>query len=474
MLFNSLIFLAFAPTFLISFFLTSGRTRVWLCLSASYVFYGWWDWRFLGLIGLSTLVDYLLGLRISSVDKHHGKRLVAWSCAFNLGLLAIFKYFGFFAESARLAAATIGIELSPITTELILPVGISFFTFQTMSYSIDLYRREVTVERSLLHFATFVAFFPQLVAGPIVRARDFLPELRSNAVFDWQRFLDGFRLILWGFCLKLILADSLAIVVDYRYDHIAIQTSLSMIIGTVAYSFQIYGDFCGYSLIAIGLGRIMGFDFGENFKRPYFSTSPSDFWKRWHISLSSWLRDYLYIPLGGNRGGKLATARNLMITMLLGGLWHGSGWGFILWGGVHGMYLVIHRLLSPFFKTLIRLSRTPDIVVRCLQILMMFTLVTMAWIPFRAQTFGDAISVFTQIVSFEDLSIAGVVQKYETLRGLLLIGMVVMIDAAISTWGQRQPFVRFPVLGALACAMMIWAMALIGNYSENAFIYFQF
>jgi len=347
MVFNSLPFLVFIGIFFPLYFSLRGRFRLWLCLIASYIFYAWWDWRFLSLILTSTLIDYLIGLRLNrETDTTKRQWLLRLSMVMNLGFLGFFKYFNFFVESFQDILLSLGLEPDLHTLHIILPVGISFYTFQSMSYTIDVYRKEIPVERDFLRFATFIAFFPQLVAGPIVRAKELLPQFAADIKFEWNRFSFGLSQVLWGFFKKVAVADSLAPFVDQCFAAPESFSALHLSLGVFFYAFQIYCDFSGYSDIAIGLARIMGFDFPDNFRTPYFSRNFSEFWTRWHITLSSWLRDYLYIPLGGNRQGTFNTYRNLMLTMLLGGLWHGASWVFVFWGFLHGLYLVGQRLFS--------------------------------------------------------------------------------------------------------------------------------
>ena len=288
--------------------LLKGKARLLLCLTGSYFFYGWWDWRFLGLIVISTLVDYTVGLFLERTREQKSRtQLLVLSMVVNLGFLAFFKYFNFFIESFAEMLVSTGLNPSISTLNIVLPVGISFYTFQSMSYTIDVYYRKIQVEPNFIRFATFISFFPQLVAGPIVRASDFLPQFQTDKKFEWDRFNAGVSQVLWGFFKKVAVADSLAPFVDQCFADPGAYSSIHLTIGVIFYSFQIYCDFSGYSDIAIGLARILGFDFPRNFRTPYFSKNFSEFWTRWHISLSSWLRDYLYIPLGGNRGGSFGS-----------------------------------------------------------------------------------------------------------------------------------------------------------------------
>jgi len=446
LLFNSLAFLAFLPLFMIAYWSTKGRARLWVMLVASLVFYGWWDWRFCFLLLFSALVDYSLGILLENEqDDARRRRLIIISIAVNLGLLAFFKYFNFFVGQA-----------AGITLRIILPVGISFYVFKTMSYTIDVYRRTQPAERDLLRFTTFVVFFPELVAGPIVRASRLLPQLARDHRFSYERMVSGAALMASGYVRKVAIADSIAPLVDIRFAHPEAHNSWSLLIGVYLYAFQIYCDFSGYSSIAIGLARILGFDFGVNFDRPYFSRSFSEFWTRWHISLSSWLRDYLYIPLGGNRGGTLRTLRNLMITMLLGGLWHGANWTFVFWGALHGSYLVVERAF---------IRRLP----RVIAILVVFNLTCFAWVFFRAHSFSNAWEVLSGIASMRG-SLGDVENRWRTLKCAVMIAVMLGFEAA--AWRRTtevSPAMRLAFVAACA-----WVVLIFGTFSGNNFIYFQF
>jgi len=450
MLFNSLAFLAFLPIFMIAYWSTKGRVRLWVMLVASLVFYAWWDWRFCFLLLFSALVDYSLGILLENErDDALRRRLIIISVAVNLGLLGFFKYFNFFVGQAT------GIAL-----RIVLPVGISFYVFKTMSYTIDVYRRTQAAERDLLRFTTFVVFFPELVAGPIVRASRLLPQLARDHRFSYARMVSGLTLIASGYVRKVAIADSIAPLVDIRFAHPEAHNSWSLLIGVYLYAFQIYCDFSGYSSIAIGLARVLGFDFGINFDRPYFSSSFSEFWKRWHISLSSWLRDYLYIPLGGSRGGTWRTYRSLMITMLLGGLWHGANWTFVFWGALHGTYLVVERAFPR------------RIIPRALSILLVFHLTCFAWVFFRAHSFSNAWEVLTGIASMRG-SLADVENRWRTLKCAVMIAVMLAFEAAafVPKWrtAEVSPAMRLAFVGACA-----WVVLIFGTFSGNNFIYFQF
>lgn len=470
MLFNSFAFLIFLPLFMIGYWSTRGRARLWVMFLASLVFYGWWDWRFLFLLLFSALVDYSLGLLLENEQDDAARhRLIVLSIVVNLGLLGFFKYFNFFADSAAQLSDALGLHVTWTTLRIVLPVGISFYVFKTMSYTIDVYRRTQRAERDLLRFATFVVFFPELVAGPIVRASRLLPQLNHDQRFDYERAVSGLSLICAGYVRKVVVADSLAPLVDVRFAHPEAHSALSLLIGVYFYAFQIYCDFSGYSSIAIGLARILGFDFGINFDRPYFSRSFSEFWTRWHISLSSWLRDYLYIPLGGNRGGTLFTFRNLMLTMLLGGLWHGARWTFVAWGGLHGLYLVSQRLVGPAYQRAVKSLRVPRPVSNAFLILLVFHLTCLAWVFFRAQSFQNAWQILSSIASMRDMSFASVDNKILVLKGAMLIAGLLLVEVVTLRTGEISPARRLAF--AASC---IWILLLFGSFSGNTFIYFQF
>ena len=342
MLFNSVAFAVFLPIAFASYWLagrTSHRLQNAILLVLSYVFYAWWDVRFLALIVLSSFTDYFVGLRMGAA-KSRGERkaLMGVSLAMNLGLLAVFKYLGFFAGQFGELLQGLGFAVDDVTLSILLPVGVSFYTFQTLSYTIDVYREQLEPERDMVAFFAFVAFFPQLVAGPIERASRLLPQIAKARRFDVSHAREGLRMMLWGLIAKVVIADNLAPIVDDIFATPGDQDSLRLLWGAVAFAFQIYGDFAGYSLIAIGVARLFGIELMWNFAYPYFSTSIADFWRRWHISLSSWFRDYVFIPLGGSRTTEPLWARNILVTFTVSGLWHGANWTFLMWGFLHGCY----------------------------------------------------------------------------------------------------------------------------------------
>lgn len=461
MLFNSWTYLLFLPAVLGAYRLIPTKWRVPFLVIASYVFYGWWDYRFLVLIWISTIVDFLVGQHLAATTaKRRRKRLLLLSVGVNLGILGFFKYWGFFVESAGGVLASLGMEANPGSLEVILPVGISFYTFQTMSYTIDIYRRQLEHETSLVRFALFVCFFPQLVAGPIERARRLLPQIRTLAdplpTTDW---LGAGRLIGRGLFRKVVIADGIAPVVNEVFATPSRYGGITLLFAVMAFSLQIYGDFAGYTDIARGSARLFGIELIENFRIPYGATGFSDFWRRWHVSLSTWLRDYLYIPLGGNQGSPLGNLRNLMVTMLLGGLWHGAGWGFVLWGGLHGLYLAFERVVS--WRTGQR-PRFPAWLV--------FVIVSLTWIPFRATSFSSAMEVITGLLD----PLGGAQMTFAPIA-VGILGLVTMVlDSGVER-GHVDPIASYPAvvrgLGygtAIMLTMMFWPAA------GAPFIYFQF
>ena len=343
-----------------------------------------------------------------------------------------------------------------------------------MSYTIDIYRRQLQAEPDFIKFATFVAFWPQLVAGPIVRASDFLPQFHKDHHFDWHRFTSGTAQILWGFFKKVAVADSLAPIVDQCWAEPMAFTSINLWVAVIFYSFQIYCDFSGYSDIAIGFARLLGFDFPENFRTPYFSQNFSEFWRRWHISLSSWLRDYLYIPLGGNRGPKYAMYRNNMLTMLLGGLWHGANWTFVFWGFLHGLYLIVQRLLGKPFGQLMDVLRFPKPLKAGVNIALVYSLTCLAWIYFRSPNFGIATDVITNMASFEGFRVVSLMNKFLVMKGVMLIGFLLMVEISDLKYNWGNVVMQNPAFRVASFAVLLWMISFFGTFGSNAFIYFQF
>jgi len=481
MLFNSL---QFAVFFIIVYILYLSLNHRWqnrMLLVASYIFYGAWDWRFLSLIWISTILDYICGIKIHDTGDIRRKKLFLFLSIFgNLSILGFFKYFDFFAANLQDLLGTFGITIQPHFLHIILPVGISFYTFQTMSYTIDIYRREMPPTRKFFDFALFVAFFPQLVAGPIERAKHLLPQILKPRKVTVNKFYDGSYLIFWGLFQKVFIADNLAKIVDPIFAAGAPYNGASVLIGVYAFAFQILCDFAGYSNIARGLGKCMGFDIMINFNLPYFATNPREFWKRWHISLSTWLKDYLYIPLGGNRKGPLRTYRNLAITMLLGGLWHGAAWTFIIWGAYHGVLLIIHRAIKPFLQSI----PTPKGVFAAklwfvLRVILFFHVICLGWLIFRTQSLAQLSGMLNSLLLNFHIT-PGLLTAFKDITYLIFFLVVVQIlqyinnsssvIAMLPRWGRKVFIVS---LATLYVYNLIY-----GKFSPidsgPDFIYFQF
>jgi alginate O-acetyltransferase complex protein AlgI len=464
MFFNSLAFALFLPTVVGLYWASPQRWRVPLLLTASYVFYGWWDVRFLALIMLSTVVDWFVAKRLGAMPDGARRRRWLWvSLVGNLGMLAFFKYWNFFTDSAANLLTSLGVEPNLPMLRIILPVGISFYTFQTLSYVIDVYRRDLEPEPSLVQFALFVSFFPQLVAGPIERAKHLLPQLRnlptSMRQIDWA---GSALLILRGLFRKVVIADGVAPLVNEVFAKPGTYGSITVAVGVIAFSLQIYGDFAGYTDIARGTARLFNVDLMANFKAPYLSKGFSEFWRRWHISLSTWLRDYLYVPLGGNRGSRWETYRNLVITMLLGGLWHGAAWGFVVWGALHGAYLVIERWFARDRK-----GATGSV---SLPVWLVFGIVTLTWIPFRAPTLSQAWDVVQALF--------GPLAGAQLVAAPIVVGLMGLLTIAIDKAdlrGRINPVGDAPSLvrGIAYGGAMVTAL-LFASVTAVPFIYFQF
>jgi len=524
MLFHTPIFFGFFAVFFAIYLLSRSQLRLQntIILIGSYIFYGAWDYRFLILIIASTVTDYLaaigasgtkikrqdlskallylivlstiilgidfeenfnfllmvyvyaivlggIGLYLSNRSADSRKLWLGLSVIVNLGLLGVFKYFNFFAESLTDLASTVGVELSYSTLAIVLPVGISFYTFQTMSYTIDVYRKKLEPSHKLIEVSAYIAFFPQLVAGPIERGAHLLPQFFEKRKIDIAALRTGAYLFLWGMFKKAVIADNLAAISDPVFQNPQAFTSGELLVALLAFTFQIYCDFSGYSDMARGIARMMGFNLMVNFNVPYVSRTPSEFWRRWHISLSSWLRDYLYIPLGGNRSSEFKTYRNLFLTMLLGGLWHGASWTFILWGVAHGSILIIYRLLKvdellqkPVGNYLLNTSRNLAMG------MLFFTFVVFTWLLFRAQDFTVFSEFLTRLLSFNDMS-----GPWLTLIGFII---PLWLHDAYQAWKDRgefvhslPSFVRLNVVLAIVCCIIF-----LQPSTDVAFLYFDF
>ncbi|MCE5272083.1 MBOAT family protein [bacterium] len=492
MLFNSLQFVFFFPLVLLFYFNLPVRWRNYFLLAASYYFYMCWKAEYIILIVISTLIDYYAGLAMSRTEDPAKRwKYLLLSMLSNLGLLFSFKYFNFFNESARAVFQHYNLFYDVPVFKLLLPVGISFYTFQTMSYTIDVYRGKTPAESHLPTFALYVSFFPQLVAGPIERSTNLLPQFYRVNSFDRQRFLSGLQQMLWGFFKKVVIADRLAILVNRVYGSPEQQGGVALLIATYFFAFQIYCDFSGYSDIAIGSARIMGFELMENFRRPYFSKSIGEFWRRWHISLSTWFRDYLYIPLGGNRVSRGRWYFNLFFTFLVSGLWHGANWTFVIWGALHGFYLLFSLWTEKARYALVSalgLLKRPGLL-RFLRVVTTFHLVLFSWVFFRARNLEQALTILKKIGRFSGwdqfrrmLATPG---KTEFLLGLSNGGLIIatlsiLLLEVVHLLQRRGPLGEriAPRGGVWTRYAMLYTILLViivfGEFNNNEFIYFQF
>ena len=441
------------------------RARKCVLLFASYYFYAYWDWRLLPLLMLSTIINYLAGLGIGQAARarEHRKSLLVAAITFNLGILGFFKYFGFFCQSLQTILGPLGLHWG--TINIVLPIGISFYTFQATSYVVDVYRGDIPPCRDLLDFALFKAFFPQLVAGPIVRAVDFLPQLQSDIRMSWPDTFVGFRQFTIGLFKKVFIADRLAVFVDPVFANAGVFDAGSTWLAVLAYGLQIYCDFCGYSDMAIGTARILGYRLPVNFRSPYLATSVSDFWHRWHITLSTWLRDYLYIPLGGSRAGERRTYLNLLLTMVLGGLWHGASWTFVCWGGFLGLALVGDK----WVRTRVKLDHWPltvrTILGWCITMLIVFT----AWVFFRAPSLGDAFLILRQMYVHP----SGI-SWYHPFAVSALVTVVVVHMLTAKGHLQLGQLLPDRIITPVVLFSIWWLVLAFPPQGFNPFVYFQF
>jgi len=482
MLFNSIDFAIFIPiVFILYWFVTNRNLKLqnFLIVVSSYIFYGWWDWRFLLLILFSTVVDYTVGQKLRMEENHTKRKILLWtSILVNLGFLGFFKYYNFFLDNFITAFSFFGTEIKANTLNIILPVGISFYTFQTLSYTIDVYKRKLKPTKDFIAFSAFVSFFPQLVAGPIERATHLLPQFYKKRKFDYALAVDGMQQILWGLFKKIVIADNCAEFSNQIFNNSADMNGSTLVLGALFFTFQIYGDFSGYSDIAIGTSRLFGFDLMQNFNFPYFSRDIAEFWRRWHISLSTWFRDYLYIPLGGSRVSTWNKIRNVFVIFLVSGFWHGANWTFIVWGALNAIYFlpllltnnnrnnletVAHGKVFPNMKELSFMLLT-------------FGLTVFAWIFFRANDIGHAISYISEILSTSLFSIPKFSGMRRALTTVILIVIFVLVEwkgregqHAIAHLGTNW---KRPIRYALYYAIII-AIFWFGG-KEQQFIYFQF
>ncbi len=483
MLFDSFDFAIFLPiVFAIYWSVSKYSVRlqnVFLIL-ASYVFYSWWDWRFLGLIVLSSTVDYILANKIYKSDSdRHRKYLLYLSLIINLGVLAIFKYCNFFIENFEGLFSVLGSSIVFSRLDWILPVGISFYTFQTMSYSIDVYRGKLEPSKDPFSFFAYVSFFPQLVAGPIERATNFLPQFRKVRTFDYSQAVDGLRQILWGLFKKMVIADNCAIYVDMFFADPTAYSGSALLLGAIFFAFQIYGDFSGYSDIAIGIGRLFGFNLMQNFAFPYFSRDIAEFWRRWHISLSSWFRDYVYIPLGGSRGGKVMTLRNIFIVFIICGFWHGANFTFIVWGLLNAALYIPLYILNRNRANLdnIAQGRTLPSLIELVQVGITFSITILLWVFFRSDSVVEAFQYIGLIFSDDLFSIPIFSEKGTAFSTLILILLMLMVEwqSRESHHGLELFLFSQPRLLRLSFYFLIgFIIGMYANVQSQDFIYFQF
>ncbi len=446
------------------------RAQNVLLLGAGYYFYGCASPKFLRLLIASTLMDYACGLWVDHAQgPRKRKAIVALSMALNLGFLGYFKYYNFFAESFHDLFVSMGVPVPLHHFNVILPAGISFYTFQSMSYVIDVYRGDIKPTRNPVQFAAFVSFFPHLVAGPIMRPTTLLPQIANRRRFDLAQIQSGSYLIFWGLFKKVVIADNLEKMVRVLFARNALDGGEALL-AIYAFAFQIYCDFSGYTDIARGVARCLGFELGLNFNLPYFATSPRDFWNRWHISLSQWLRDYLYIPLGGSRGGTLLTYRNLLLTMVLGGFWHGAKWTFIVWGLYHGILLVGHRMLSPWLERVAPRSPSGKALWTVLAMVVTFHLVCGGWLLFRAETLSQAIAMGTAVATQPTLPPTALVSRF-----LLLVLPLLAVQLVQYQRQDLEVVLRFPWYArSVFYTLCFYAIVLGGEFGGQQFIYFQF
>ncbi len=494
MLFNSLDFFVFFPIVVLVYFIVPRKIRyIWL-LVASYYFYMCWNAEYALLIGVSTLITYISGLFLCKLKKTWLRKLVvAMSFISNLGILVFYKYFDFLLENVNAILSKVDGQLVSNPFDIILPVGISFYTFQALSYTMDVYRGEVEAEKNPLRYALFVSFFPQLVAGPIERSKNLLNQVKKIEeikLWNYNRVVNGLIQMIWGLFQKMVIADRISIFVDSVYQNLHAVGTTETVFAAVGFSIQIYCDFAAYSTIAIGAARVMGFELMENFDTPYFATSIKDFWRRWHISLSSWFRDYLYIPLGGNRKGKCRKYLNTMVTFLVSGLWHGASWNYVIWGGMHGIYQVIGEILAPVRKKINKLLKVNEGVFsyKLGQILFTFSLTTLTWVFFRAENLKEAIYFFERMftrwnpwVFFNEGLYKFGLDRIEV--NILFVALITMFLVELLKYlknkrvsdfiVEQNLWFRWIVMIGLVVSILVYGEYGV-NFDSNQFIYFQF
>lgn len=484
MFFNSIDFAVFLPiVFILYWFVINKNLKLQnlLIVTASYIFYGWWDWRFLSLVLFSTLVDYTIGRKLKTEQKPFNRKILLWiSIVVNLGFLGFFKYYNFFLDNFISAFSFFGTDIRANSLHIILPIGISFYTFQTLSYTIDVYKRKLEPTKDFIAFSAFVSFFPQLVAGPIERATHLLPQFYKKRKFDYALAVNGMRQILWGLFKKIVIADNCAEYANQIFNNSGEYSGSTLVLGALFFAFQIYGDFSGYSDIAIGTSRLFGFDLMRNFHYPYFSRDIAEFWRRWHISLSTWFRDYLYIPLGGSRGGLGMKVRNIFIIFIVSGFWHGANWTFIVWGALNAIYFLPLLLTKNNRKNLdaVAAGKILPSFREFISITITFSLTLLAWIFFRAENIAHAFSYIRDMLSPSLFTIPEILAEARVLMTLLLIGLFLLIE-----WiGREREFTieNVALLPSMMGRRLIYFSLLICIYFFGAFdeavdfIYFQF
>jgi D-alanyl-lipoteichoic acid acyltransferase DltB (MBOAT superfamily) len=482
MLFNSIDFAIFLPiVFILYWFVTNKHLKIQnlLLLIASFIFYGWWDWKFLTLIAFSTLVDFTIGVLLSNELNQNKRKVLLWiSIILNLGFLGFFKYFNFFIENFVEAFSFFGMPIQGSSLNIILPVGISFYTFQTMSYTIDVYKKKLEPTHDIIAFAAFVSFFPQLVAGPIERATNLLPQFYKKRQFDYSKAVDGMRQILWGLFKKIVIADNCAEYANLIFNNSDDYNGSTLLLGALFFTFQIYGDFSGYSDIAIGTSRLFGFDLMQNFAFPYFSRDIAEFWRRWHISLSTWFRDYLYIPLGGSKGSTWMKVKNTFIIFIVSGFWHGANWTFVVWGALNAIYF-LPLLLTNKNRNNLEIVAKGSYLPTFKELLLMlstFGLTVLAWIFFRAENLRHAFSYISEILSSSLFS----VPKFSGMKESFTIVVLVAIFIFVEWMGRESQHALQKVVNQLSRGYryglyysIIFAIIWFGA-KEQQFIYFQF
>lgn len=482
MLFNSIDFAIFLPTVFILYWFVVNRSlklQNLLIVTASYVFYGWWDWRFLTLIIFSTIVDYTIGRKLKNEENQLKRKVLLWtSILVNLGFLGFFKYYNFFLDNFILAFSFFGAEIKANSLNIILPVGISFYTFQTLSYTIDVYKRKLEPTKDFIAFSAFVSFFPQLVAGPIERATNLLPQFYNKRSFEYSKAVDGMRQILWGLFKKIVIADNCAEYANMIFNNSSDYSGSTLVLGAIFFAFQIYGDFSGYSDIAIGTSRLFGFNLMQNFKFPYFSRDIAEFWRRWHISLSTWFRDYLYIPLGGSRGGTWMKVKNTFIIFIVSGFWHGANWTFIVWGALNAIYflpLLLTNKNRNNMKTVAEGKSLPNIK-EVTSMLLTFGLIVIAWIFFRAKDIDHAISYINEIFSTSLFTFPHLNPLSGVLMTIILIFIFVLVE-----WIGRSGKYALSNIDVVKSRSVRWIfyvllviIMIIFQGTQQDFIYFQF